>query len=91
MNWPLQTELNLTLSNFAFCSSWLQRQRAVRPPISIGMVRHVPLAPSVGQRTEGKLTVAKSKTQSVKNVGLDTIGRITRVWNRVWSKLNYTQ
>ena len=61
MNWPLQTELNLTLSNFAFCSSWLQRQRAVRPPISIGMVRHVPLAPSMGQRTEGKTNCSEKQ------------------------------
>ena len=52
MNWPVQTELNLTLSNFAFSSSWLQHQQAVRPPISIGMVRHVPLAAGVGQGTE---------------------------------------
>lgn len=43
---------NLALSNFAFSSSWLQRQLAVRLPISIGMVRHVPLAPSAGQGTE---------------------------------------
>ena len=74
-----------------FFSSWLLRQLAVRPPISIGMVRHVPLAPSVGQGTEWKPNVAKSKTQSVKNVGLGTIGRITRAWNRVFSKLSCTQ
>ena len=91
VNWPLQTESNLTLPNSAFSSSWLQRQLAVRPPIIIGMVRHVPLAPSVGQGTEWKQNVAKSKTQSVKSVCLDTIGRITRAWNRVWSKLNCTQ
>ena len=74
-----------------FFSSWLLRQLAVRPPISIGMVRHVPLAPSVGQGTEWKPNVAKRKTQSVKNVGLVTIGRITRAWNRVFSKLSCTQ
>ena len=91
VNWPLQTESNLTLSNFAFSSSCLQRQLAVRPPISIGMVSHVPLAPSVDQGTEWKQNVAKRKTQSAKNVGLDTIGRITRAWNRVWRKLNCTQ
>ena len=91
MNWPIQTESNLTLSNLAFSSSWLLHQLAVRPPISIGMVHHVPLAPSVGQGTEWKPNVAKSKTQSVKNVGLGTIGRITRAWNRVFSKLSCTQ
>ena len=87
MNWPLQTESK----SYFVSSSWLQRQLAVRPPIIIGMVRHVSYAPSVGQGTEWKLTVAKSKTQSVKSVGLDTIGRITRVWSSVWSKLIYTQ
>ena len=88
---PYKLNQNLTLSNFIFSSSWLQRQLAVRPPIIIGMVRHVSYAPSVGQGTEWKLNVAKSKTQSVKSVGLDTIGRITRVWRSVWSKLIYTQ